>query len=139
MPDKKEYMDPKYLSDGKVLNQLKKMFLESRSKEALTPLLACLRDAYVLVPQESDTIKQGDDLYFPMFSTTDDVPDVADEFTMQKRSVVSCICVALTREDLKGLILDPFSEHLIIAPELAEIILKLPSLMKQEEESTASI
>lgn len=128
--NEKEYIDPKYLEDGKVLNKLKKMFLATRTKDALTPLLACLRDAVVLVPRESDTIKQGEDLYFPMFSIESELPDEAADFTMNRVTVVSCIQRTLSRPELTGLVLDPFTKPLIIVPELADIILDLPSLME---------
>lgn len=133
MPPKKEFIDPKYLEDGKVLNKLKELFLANQTKEALTPLLACLRDAVVFTPMESDTIKNGNDLYFPMFSTEEEIPkEAADGLTMLKMPVVSCINRALLRDDINGLALDAFTKPLFIVPELAQIILSMPSLMEKE-------
>ena len=93
------------LANGKVLQVLKSEFLTSRSKEALLPLLSCLRDSVVHVPvnliiserdsiqlrscrvgdyftnqdeirMEPDILKSPDNkLWFPMFSQKEQIPE----------------------------------------------------------------
>ncbi|MCI8496996.1 MAG: SseB family protein [Clostridiales bacterium] len=99
------HVNPKALENGEVLVRLKWEFLKARSREALFPLLCCLRDSVVHVPMNAilseedqkriagmksgghwqnneeiglkpDILKAPDGkLWFPVFSRVKEIPE----------------------------------------------------------------
>lgn len=155
-----KYIDPKKLEDGKVLVYFKHKYLEESTEDNIYPLLACLRDSQVLVPmnvtmseedeamfknadvgdllQSKDDIRlipdilQSDDkYYFPMFSNKEQMPeDYANHFSIITLPVVQCIEMAKNIDNLNGLVIDAFTDPMVIKFDLADVILKMESSVK---------
>lgn len=151
------------LESGRVLLALKRHFIEKSSKENLFALLSCLRDSMVIVPitvtmsdvdevaflnaKKGDTVTteesvrlkpdimiQGEDLYFPMFTNADQMPEDYVGFSTLEISVVQCIDLAKGMGDLTGLVLDPLTEETVIIPfDLADVILQIESRLIDDE------
>lgn len=147
----------KSLEGGNVLRFLKHEFLTKQNKEALMPVLACLRDSDVIVPVRADLSKedeerilsakkgaridsdkqirfqpdllQSDDgTFFPIFSNEQQLtPEYAAQFSMMKLPAPYCIRMMLALEDVDGLVLDAFTEAMIIPKQSAALILKMKS------------
>lgn len=138
------------LEDGRVLLNLKNLFLEERNKDNLNIVLACLQDSDVIVPmvekpsaETNETVTMNVDLvtssegklYFPMFTTESQIPeDYRSRFTMVVLPAVECIRTALKSEQLEGIILDPFTKPMDMPMPLAEIVLKIPSTFRTVDE-----
>lgn len=157
-----EYIDAKTLESGKVLLYLKHNFLENRSRETLFPVLSCLRDSQVIVPmnvtickedeemfknaQAGDTVsicgdirlkpdilQNGDSFFFPMFSNMEQIPeDYGAHFSTINLSVLQCIEMAKSYKQVGGLVLDAFTEPMVLEYGIADIILQLESRLIPE-------
>lgn len=159
----KDFIDPEILKNGNVLLLLKQRFIENRSVETIFPLLCCLRDSQVIVPvnvtmskedeemflhaQKGDTVttsgnirmkpdilQNGDAFFFPMFSNAEQMPeDYAAKFSNINMSVLQCIKMAKTYDKVIGLVLDAFTDPVVLEYQLADIIPRLESRLKPEE------
>lgn len=158
-----DYMDPKTLEYGNILLYLKHNFFKKEDEDSLFAVLSCLRDSHVIVPMNAtiskedeemflaskvgdilsshndirlkpDILQNGDKFYFPMFSNIEQIPeDYGSCFSTVNLSVLQYIEMAKTYEKTSGLVLDPFTEPLIIEYELADLITKLESRIDPDE------
>ncbi len=158
----KRDIDKKTLESGKVLLYLKREFLSNRSKETLFPLLSCLRDSDVIVPVnvtvsdsdmkkflnskegdivttsdeircKPDILKNGDKFFFPMFSNKEQIPkEYGRNFSSIVLSVMQCIKMAKSYEHVCGLVLDAFTEPLVLEYDIADLIPAFESRIKTE-------
>lgn len=159
----KDFIDPEILKNGNVLLLLKQRFIENRSVETIFPLLCCLRDSQVIVPvnvtmskedeemflhakkgdtvttsgnirMKPDILQNGDAFFFPMFSNAEQMPeDYAAKFSNINMSVPQCIKMAKTYDKVIGLVLDAFTDPVVLEYQLADIIPRLESRLKPEE------
>ena len=158
--EENEYIDPESLKSGEVLVSLKNAFLDNKNMDTLLALAACLRDSIVIVPMRvkmseedenrikcapegsnveiSENIKikpeilsNGTAQYFPMFSNEKQIPEAfARGVSTLTMSVVQCIQMAKTYDNLAGLVLDPFSREFEFGYELGDVILDMESHLK---------
>ena len=146
-PEEPQTIDPSVLEDGSVLLDLKKAYLEDDSEENLYALLSCLRDSEVVVPVSSDAegvvapdILQGPDrnLYFPVFSQEAQIPEDYDESSTGVRlPMLRCIRLAHESQGTSGLVLDAFTDVLMLPFELADLIPRIPSRLEHPAEAVA--
>lgn len=157
-----EYIEAKTLESGKVLLYLKHNFIENRSQETLFPLLSCLRDSQVIVPMnvimseadedmfmnvkvgdvvstndeirlKPDILQNGDNFFFPMFSNAEQIPeDYGSHFSTINLSVLQCIEMAKSYEHVCGLVLDAFTDPVVLEYDLADLIPQFESRLKPE-------
>lgn len=82
---------------------------------------------------QPDTVKAADGtVYLPIFSQKEQMPeDYASAFSTVRISVPQAIDMARAFSEAKGLVLDPFTEAVVIPFELADIILSLPSQLDE--------
>ena len=158
-----EYIDAKALESGTVLLYLKHSFLKKRSSETLFPVLSCLRDSQVIVPMnvimskedeemfqnlkagdtvstredirlKPDILQNGEHFFFPMFSNAEQIPkEYGTHFSTINVSVLQCIEMAKSYKHASGLVLDAFTEPLVLEYEIADIIPQLESRLAPEE------
>ena len=158
----KDYIDAKTLESGKVLVYLKYNFIENRCQETLFPLLSCLRDSQVIVPMnvimseadedmfmnvkvgdvvstndeirlKPDILQNGDNFFFPMFSNAEQIPeDYGSHFSTINLSVLQCIEMAKSYEHVCGLVLDAFTDPVVLEYDLADLIPQFESRLKPE-------
>ncbi len=153
----------KALENGNLLRSLKHTFLTTQNPQTLMPVLACLRDSEVVVPvrlnvsdaqAESilsadkhapiipnedisftpDLLQSEDGIFMPIFSSEGQLKtEYAQNFSMMRISAVQCIRLMLQMPDINGLVLDAFTEAMLIPKESAEIILKMKSHLKESQ------
>jgi len=159
----KKDIDKKTLESGRVLLYLKHEFLSNRSKETLFPLLSCLRDSNVIVPVnvtmsdfdkekflnskqgdvvttsdeircKPDILKNGDNFFFPMFSNEEQIPEeYGNNFSKVVLPVLRCINMAKSYEHVCGIVIDAFTEPLVLEYEIADLIFEFESRLKSED------
>lgn len=158
-----DYIDSKTLENGNVLLYLKYNFFKNRDESSLFPVLSCLRDSQVIVPMNTitskedeemlldvkigdivsthnqirlkpDILQNGDKFFFPIFSNEEQIPaKYGSRSSTINLSVIQCIEMAKSYERVCGLVLDPFTEAMIIDYELADLIRTFESRLKTEE------
>ena len=152
----------KALEDGGLLRHLKHDFLTRRNHQTLMPVLACLRDSEVIVPVQAvvsdadqarilnaakgesvdtvdpvsfkpDLLQSEDGIFLPVFSNANQIdPEYAKNFSLLTVSAVDCIRSLLEMKNVNGLVIDAFTEAMLVPKESAEIILKMKSHLEQE-------
>lgn len=148
----KKDIDKETLKSGRELLYLKHEFLSNRCKETLFQLLSCLRDSNVIVPVnitmsdfdkeqfinarqgdvlttsddircKPDILKNGDNFFFPMFSNEEQIPEEYDNnFSKVILPVLQCISMAKSYENVCGIVIDAFTEPLVLGYEIADLI-----------------
>lgn len=128
------------------LYELKKKFLEERTEESLQEVLDCMHDAVVIVPEVKSPVKgkklrpdlfknQQDDVFFPIFSSVDELPENYKELVETvEYPAVKCIEMAKATEGVKCLVLDPFSDAMVIPYSIAGLIIEDEQNPIDEEE-----
>ena len=131
--DEREYTE-QMLKDGSTLAYLKHRFLSKKTKEQRDWLLACIRDSKLIVPclpvsGKPDFLETDDGTrYLPIFSQEEQMPaDYREEFDLKIMDFPECYELARSWPDVSGLVLDGFTEAMIIEYGLADVILKIPS------------
>ena len=153
----------KELDSGNLLRFLKHRFLTQQNRQTLMPVLACLRDSEVIVPVQvnvsdadrerilnaakgdsvdtidpvsfkPDLLQNEDGTFLPVFSNANQIdPEYAKNFALLTVPAVQCIRTALDMKDVSGLVLDAFTEAMLVPKESAEIILKMKSHLEPEQ------
>lgn len=129
------------LENGEILIYLKKEFLKNQTEDNLIPLMSCLHDSVVLIPMnppknnvsnpKPDILQNGQSFYLPVFSQEQQYGDsYKNNFNFVKKPFLECIQEA-RNINADGLVLDPFTEHMIISFDIAEIIEVMPSQLEE--------
>ena len=153
----------KELENGNLLRFLKHRFLTQQNRQTLMPVLSCLRDSEVIVPVQvnvsdadrarilnaakgesvdtidpvsfkPDLLQSEDGTFLPVFSSADQIdPEYAKNFALLTVPAVQCIRTALDMKDVSGLVIDAFTEAMLVPKESAEIILKMKSHLEPDQ------
>lgn len=149
--------------DGKLLRYFKHVFLTEQTRRALMPVLGALRDTEVIVPVQisvsdadaekilqlkkgetfdvkdqfkfkPDLLQNDEGTFFPAFSNAEQMPpEYAENFSPMKISAVQCIRMASQIKNINGIVLDAFTEAMLIPMESALLILKMKSRLEESE------
>ena len=152
----------KPLENGALLRFLKHDFLVHQNRQTLMPVLACLRDSEVIVPVQvkvsaadqerilnaakgesvntvdpvsfkPDLLESEDGIFLPVFSNAEQIdPEYAKHFSLLKVPAIACIRSLKEMKNVNGLVIDAFTEAMLVPRESAEIILKMKSHLEQE-------
>ena len=153
----------KEMEDGSILRRLKHIFLTEQNRQTLMPVLACLRDSELIVPVQitvsmedaerirsaesgeptgtndeaaftPDLLQNDEGTFLPVFSAPQQIaPVYAQNFSLMRLTAVQCIHMLLAMEEATGLVLDAFTEPMLIPKESAELILKMKSRLAPEQ------
>ncbi|MCM1285158.1 MAG: SseB family protein [Acetobacter sp.] len=128
------------LKDGEILVYLKNEFLKNQTEDNLIPLMSCLHDSVVLVPMnlpknnvsnpKPDILQNGKSFYLPVFSQEKQISkNYRTNLNFVEKTLLESIQIA-RNINADGLVLDPFTEHMIISFDIAEIIEVMPSQLE---------
>ncbi len=146
-----DFIDPEELADGKVLLYLKNRFRSNTIRENVIPMLGCLRDSVVFVPlkesprgtlpgrrPQPDLLAAPDGgRFLPVFSQREQIPpDYAESFVIAPMNAMDCLSLAHAEENVLGLVLDAFTEQVILPFEIADAMEDFPSRLRPQAERT---
>lgn len=150
------------LNDGKILRILVERFNRERTRQNLIGLLACLRDSYVWIPcnvnmcdadyekflhaKKGDTVstdsevrltpdilKNGDDLFFPVFSNCAQMgTDYGAHFSKIEKHFFEAMSMASAHEEVAGIVLDAFTQPFVLEKDLFDFVGNLPSSIEDK-------
>ena len=145
------------LEDGSMLCNAIKLFHERPNNGTLFHVLELLRDSYIWIPcnvvvseedqknmQEASTgmelqfeedvrlipdiLMSDDDYYFPVFTTDREMREDDQHFSKVEKHFLEAIALARANDpDIKGIVIDAFTEPMVIDRELFEVIENLKS------------
>ena len=152
-----EKLNKQDYEDGKLLRYFKHVFLTEQTRRALMPVLGALRDTAVIVPVQisvsdadaekilqlkkgetfdvkdqfkfkPDLLQNDEGTFFPAFSNAEQMPpEYAENFSPLHIPAVQCIRMASQMKNINGIVLDAFTEAMLIPMESALLILKMKS------------
>ncbi len=147
----------KDLESGKVLQYLIDRFNKDRTPDKFYSVLRCFRDSYVWIPctlssisdadiekfsnanvgdtivssdeirLKPDILRSGDEYFFPVFSNPDQMGDYGKNFSKIEKHSFEAMGMALAHKETMGIVVDAFTNPLVIDKGLFDMIEKLPS------------
>ena len=91
------------------------------------------KDQIRMVP---DILQNGEHFFFPVFSSDDEMGEYGDGFSKIETDFLHAINLARNNEkELKGIVVDAFSEPFVLDVELFDIVEKMKSRIKNSEKS----
>ncbi len=126
--------------NGAILCRKKNRFLAENSQENLYSLLRCLRDSFVFMPLETVTGEEGEShrepiiledqnqtLNFAVFTQEEQIPgEMRNNCDMMRVRFVECMQLAHVHGQIRGLILDAFTEPCPLPLVIADLALQMP-------------
>lgn len=83
-----------------------------------------------------DILQNGDDFFFPVFSSAEEMGEYGNRFSKIEVDLLRAINLARNNEKkLKGIVVDAFSEPFVLDAELFDIVEKMKSRIKSNEQS----
>ena len=90
------------------------------------------RDAIRMVP---DILQNGEALFFPVFSSAEEMGEYGARFSKLEKHFLEAICLARNNEKkVAGIVINAFSEPVVIPRELFVLIEAMPSALEAKEE-----
>ena len=88
-----------------------------------------LQDDMRMIP---DILKNGDNYFFPVFSGMDEMGEYGNDFSKVQKHFIEAMSLAIGNEkDVVGIVIDAFSEPMIIDEDLFDIILGMKSRLQE--------
>ncbi len=106
-------------------------------KENLVGKTFTSQDNIRLVP---DILQNGDDYYFPAFTSEKEMGEYGDHFSKIPDHFLHTIILARNNEkDVKGIVLNAFSEPFILDRDLFDMVEKMKSRLSDEEDPASAL
>ncbi len=118
---------------GAALSYRKRKYIEAKTKENLAAVLKCLAQVKVIVPVKKGESMRADVMtdaagkrYLPVFSQYSEITeDYKNNFTLIEAPFVRYVELAHQMEDMSGLVLDAFTESMVLSFEIADAVVTL--------------
>ena len=89
------------------------------------------RDNIRLVP---DILQNGDEFFFPVFTTDEEMGEYGEQFSKVQKHFIEAVNLAKNNEkNVKGIVINAFSEPFVFPIEMFDIIAGMKSSMEEQE------
>ncbi len=151
------------LKSGRVLKALIEQFENDRTEQNLFAVFGCLRDSYIWIPGfmqindvdakkfinsavddiittdvgmvfEPDILKNGDNKFYPVFSSVEEMGDYGNRFSKIEKHFFDAMAYSMGKQETVGIVVNAFSIPFIIPKEWFEIVVNMPSQIDEEED-----
>lgn len=138
------------LEGGELLRQAIESFNNNRTENGFIDIMFFLRDSYVWIPCNAvmssedeelfknskkgdevtlqndmklipDILKNGDDLFFPVFSNCETMGEYGEYFAKIEKHFLEALELANEHEEIVGIVVDPFSNPFVLEKELFDM------------------
>ena len=152
-------VDPAELENGDILRQLVEQLKNKPCEKHYVAVLRCLRDSFIWIPgnirisemdtaeilrkKEGDTfspqqdmkfvpdfLQNGDEFFLPVFSNQEQMGEYGAHCSKLERHFFDAMRLALGREEVSGIVLDPFTSPCVVLKGDFDFIGNLPSMLK---------
>ena len=82
-----------------------------------------------------DILQNGDDLFFPVFTSEEEMGEYGDGFSKVEKHFLDAISWA-KHNDVVGIVIDAFSEPFIVSAEMLDVIAEMDSSVGEEAEGS---
>ncbi len=102
---------------------------EKGDQESLIGREFTCRDEVRLVP---DILQNGEDCFFPVFTSEEEMGEYGEKFSQLQKPFLEVMTLARNNEkDVKGIVINAFSEPFVIPKEVFAVIAEMPSQIRQ--------
>lgn len=112
-----------------------KAVMEAQEKGGLDSLVGMEltnQDNIRMVP---DILQNGDDFFFPVFTSAEEMGEYGERFSKIQKHFLEAVNLARNNEkNVKGIVLNAFSEPFVIPRELFDVIAGMKSSLEEQEE-----
>ena len=81
-----------------------------------------------------DILQNGDEFFLPVFSNAEQMGESGNHFSKIEKHFFDAMLLALARENVCGIVLDPFTAPYVARKEDFDFIGELPSMLKLNRE-----
>ena len=156
-------INPETLKNGNVLRMLVEQFDNAPTEQHYIAVLRCLRDSFIWIPGNMkisnddenflknakvgdtftpqqdmrfvpDILQNGDEFFLPVFSNAEQMGEYGTHFSKIEKHFFDAMRLALGRENVCGIVLDPFTAPYVARKEDFDFIGELPPMLKLEQE-----
>lgn len=104
---------------------------QSGGLESLVGKTIVHHDVTRMIP---DILQSGEDLYFPAFTSEDEMGEYGEHFSKVQRPFLEAIHLARNNEkNVRGIVINAFTEPFVVPRNLFDLILLMPSGIEKEE------
>lgn len=104
---------------------------QSGGLESLVGKTIVHHDVTRMIP---DILQSGEDLYFPAFTSEDEMGEYGEHFSKVQRPFLEAIHLARNNEkNVRGIVINAFTEPFVLPRNLFDLILSMPSGIEKEE------
>ena len=115
-----------------------KVVLEAAENNDLDSLVGHTFTSHDEVRMVPDILQSGDNFFFPVFTTAEEMGEYGDQFSKMQRHFLETMVLARNNEkNVKGIVINAFSEPFEIPVELFDIIAGMKSSVEDEVEADA--
>ena len=112
---------------------MNKVVLEAADNNDLDSLVGHTFTSQDVVRMVPDILQNGDDFFFPVFSSDEEMGEYGQQFSKVQRHFLEAANLARNNEkNVKGIVINAFSEPFIIPKELFDVIAGMKSNFEQE-------
>ena len=117
-------------ADYAAMEKLVKDAQENGGLDSLVGKTLSNQDAVRMVP---DILQNGDDFFFPAFTSADEMGDYGKQFSkLEKHFLEAAVLARNNEKNVKGIVINAFSEPFVIPIELFDMIGSMESSLPQE-------
>ena len=115
--------------DNEVITRAVMEAYEKGEQESLIGREFTSRDEVRLFP---DILQNGEDYFFPVFTSSEEMGEYGERFSQLQKPFLEAMILARNNEkDVKGIVINAFSEPFVIPKEVFDVIAEMPSNIKQ--------
>ncbi len=119
-------------ADNEAMNESVMVAIEKNDLDSLKGHTFISQDEVRMVP---DILKNGDDFFFPVFTSKEEMGEYGEQFSKVQRHFLEAAGLARNNEiHVKGIVINAFSEPFEIPVELFDLIARMRSSVEEEAE-----
>ncbi len=119
-------------SDTEAMDKVVLEAAENNDLDSLVGHTFTSQDEVRMVP---DILQNGDNFFFPVFSTAEEMGEYGEQFSKMQRHFLEAMVLARNNEkNVKGIVINAFSEPFEVPVELFDIIAGMKSSVEEVEE-----
>ena len=126
---------PGLLEDGSFLKRVVRICYRNSNILNIDKLTRILRHSRVWVPfydMEPDILQKGEDYYFPVFTTVEEMCDYGDEYSKVQMHFLEAADLAMNNEmNDSGIMINVFSEQVVVSNDRVNNIIAMKSIIEE--------
>lgn len=118
-------------ADNEAVERVVMEAVENNDLDSLVGRTFTSQDEVRMVP---DILQNGDDFFFPVFASDEDMGEYGEQFSKVQRHFLEAVNLARNNEkDVKGIVINAFSDPFVVPIEMFDVIAGMDSSIEEGE------